>query len=181
MPIASFHGKVFSVSSSKKYPITGLTMDSSLETEAQEKIKDKPSTYIKGESLSTMSFEIPLRSDFFINPRKQIEEWELIKSNAQPAVFILGSKPIGKNKWLLKSVSTTDIEIDGRGNILKATLKLEFEEYVRAGKASSTKSNNESIGTSKTNLEPSNYLYDPPDKTSKRRSNPNIPQSPTIE
>lgn len=171
MPIASFQNKVFSVSSNKKYPLSGLSLDGgSLEIEAQEKLKDKPSTYIKGESLGSMSFEIPLRADFGINPRKQIEEWESIKSKAQPAVFILGTRPIGKNKWLLKSVSASDIELDGRGNILKASLKLEFEEYVRAGKA--TKSTSETIGTSNSSLVPNQDIYNPPDKIAKKRQLP---------
>lgn len=175
LSIASFQGKIFSVSSTKVYSLAGLTLGSGLETEAQEKLQDKPSTYIKGESLSTMSFEIPLRSDFGINPRKQIEEWEAIKSNAHPAVFILGTRPIGKNKWLLKTVNTNDVELDGRGNILKATLKLEFEEYVRAGKASSkSSSSGTAIGTSASIVKPDSYLYDPVDKAIKKRNNPNM-------
>ena len=171
MPIASFQNKVFSVSSSKKYPVSGLLLDGgNLETEAQEKLKEKPSTYIKGESLGNMSFEIPLRADFGINPRKQIEEWDSIKSKAQPAVFILGTRPIGKNKWLLQSVSASDIELDGHGNMLKASLKLEFKEYVRAGKAS--KEANETIGTSNSSIKPSQDIFNPADKVAKRRQLP---------
>lgn len=179
MTIASFQNKVFSVSSSKKYPIHDLILNSGLDTEAQEKLKDKPSTYIKGETLSTMSFEIPLRVDFGINPRSQIEEWEMIKSKAQPSLFILGSKQIGKNKWLLKSTSVSEQEIDSRGNILKAMLKLEFEEYVRAGKAKPANSGNSSesnpIGISGPSLTPNDYIYNPPEKPLAKRYNPNLP------
>jgi hypothetical protein len=177
MPIASFQNKVFTVSSTKKYPIIGLNWGGSLETEAQDKLKDKPSTYIKGEMLDNMSFEIPLRADFGINPRKQIEEWESIKSKAQPSLFILGTKPVGKNKWLLKSTSVSEQEIDGIGRIIKATIKLEFEEYVRAGKAKPTNSSNVAIGTSESTLVPSQYIFDPPDKSIAKRNNPNLPYS----
>lgn len=177
MSIASFHNKIFAVSSNKKYPLSGLLWGGSLDTEAQDKLKDKPSTYIKGEMLGNLSFEINLRADFGINPRVEIEQWEAIKSNAKPAVFILGTKPIGKNKWLLKSASPSDIELDGRGRIIKATIKLEFEEFVRAGKAKSTKSSNVAIGTSEATLEPSQFVFDPPDKSSEKRSNPNVPYS----
>lgn len=180
MPIASFQHKIFSVSSIKQYPLSGLNWSGSLETESQDKLKGKPSTYIKGESLSSMSFDIPLRVDFKVNPRKEIEDWEAIKSSAKPALFILGTKPVGKNKWLLKSVSVSDQEIDGKGNIIKALIKLEFEEYVRAGKAtdsSPTKSHTTAKGVSGVTLPPSSYIFDPPDKSESKRINPNIRMS----
>jgi hypothetical protein len=175
MPIASFQNKVFTVSSTKKYPLTGLIWGGSLETEAQDKLKDKPSTYIKGEMLDNMSFEIPLRADFGIDPRKEIEGWESIKSKAQPSLFILGSKPVGKNKWLLKSVGSSDLEVDGRGRIIKATLKLEFEEFVRAGKTPSKTSSISPIGMSESNLVPNDYIFNPQDKVADKRFNPNLP------
>jgi hypothetical protein len=181
MPIASFQNKIFTVSSTKKSPLMGLNWSGGLETEAQGKLKDKPSTYIKGESLNTMSFEVPLRVDFKMNPRKEIEDWEAIMSREKPSLFILGTKPLGKNKWLLKSVSVSDPEIDSKGNILKALLKLEFEEYVRAGTASAsskTKAKKDTkspaIGLSGASLTPSNYIFDPPDKVESKRINPNI-------
>jgi hypothetical protein len=174
MPIASFRGKVFQVSSNRKYTFSGLEWNSSLETEAQEKLKDKPSTYIKGESLNTMTFEIPLRADFGIDVRLEIESWEAIKSSTKPDIFILGTKPLGKNKWLLKSVAVSNVEIDNTGRILRAMLKLDFEEYIRAGKAQSNNSSLANASSSGLNLPPSNYIYDPPNKAEEKRNNPNV-------
>jgi hypothetical protein len=148
MPIASFKGKVFQVSANKIYTLNGLSWSGSLDTEAQEKLGDKPSTYIKGSNLTTMSFEIPLRVDFGHNVRSEIESWESIKEQRSPDIFILGQKPIGKNKWLLKTVTVENMEIDGSGNILKASLKLEFEEYVRAGKKQADTTKQGAYGTS---------------------------------
>ncbi|MEB3103090.1 phage tail protein [Ferviditalea candida] len=171
MPIASFRGKAFQVSANKKYTFSGLSWSGALDTETQDKLGSKPSTYIKGESLDGMSFEVPLRADFGINVRAQIEDWKAILASKKPDIFILGSKPLGKNKWLLKSVSVSDEEIDASGNFLKATLKLEFEEYVRAGTAQSQTS---AAGATNLNLTPSQYIYDPPNKADDKRDNPNL-------
>lgn len=179
MPIASFFKKTFSVSASKIYALDALEWSGSLETEAQEKVKSKPSTYIKGQSLNTMSFEIPLRAGPLINVRSQIEQWEEIRDKMVPDYFILGTKPLGKNKWLLKSVTASDLLIDNTGFILSAKLALSFEEYVRAGTAKTATSSKASAKSSKakasTNTKqsvdilPASYI----DKTDNKRSNNN--------
>lgn len=170
MPIATFGNKIFQVSSNKIYTFSGLSWSSSLETEAQEKLQSKPSTYIKGENLTNLAFEIQLRAELGVNVRAEIENWEAIKSSAQPSLFILGSKAIGKNKWLLKSVDVSDTDIDSSGRVLKATLKLSLEEYVRAGSAAAS---NNTIGIDQSSILPNN-LFDSPEKANNKRYNPNL-------
>ncbi|WP_068783207.1 phage tail protein [Paenibacillus phocaensis] len=173
MPIATFKNKIFAVSASKIYTLTGMEWSGALDTEAQEKLKSKPSTYIKGQTLGTMSFEIPLIAGKYIDVRAQIEDWEKIRDKATPDYFILGKKPLGKYKWLLKSVAVSDTQIDGKGNILRAKLKLEFEEYVRAGSAQASKKNKKAKTSDKTpvhlDIVPTSYI----DKTEAKRSNVN--------
>lgn len=171
MPIASFSKKVFQVSSNRKYTLNGLGWSGNLETEAQEKLKDKPSTFIKGKSLTTLSGEVPLRADFGINVRSEIEQWEAIRDKAIPDFFILGTKPLCKNKMLLKSVDVSDTQVDGKGRLLKATIKLEFQEYVRAGKAK-PKETSASPGTgAPSSQKPASYLSNPPNKEEQKRTN----------
>ena len=174
MAIASFGKKVFQVSANKLYTLVGLEWSGSLDTESQDKLKDKPSTYIKGIGLNTMSFEVQLRSDFKVDVRAEIESWEAIRDKQAPDLFILGARPVGKNKWLLKSVNVSGLEIDNNGRILKAALKLEFEEYVRAGKTQ-PKSSTIAAGTTPAaeslNMVPDSYL-NPPNKAEEKRDNP---------
>lgn len=185
MAIASYQKKVFNVSNNSRYTFDSLEWSGTLETEAQDKIKQKPSTYIKGEGLGSMSFDIPLRIGANLDVRAEIEAWEAIKAKGAADYFILGTKPLGKTKWLLKSVAVSDTEIDGKGRMLKASLKLSFDEYVRAGKASSAASPAGSsvgapaapaspavvptVGGTKINLEPLSYI----DKPKDTRKNPN--------
>lgn len=178
MPIAVFQKKVFQVSGNNKYLFDDLTWGSALNTESQEKLKSKPSTYIKGIALSTLNFSVPLRMDLGQDVRKEIESWEAILEKQAPDYFVLGTKPVGKNKWLLKSVGVSDTQVDNKGFLRKAVLKLDFEEYVREGKAeaknnSSSSSNAPAIssGSSRTTIQPNQYIYDPPTKSEQKRKN----------
>jgi hypothetical protein len=175
LSIATYQKKVFNVSGNNKYIMDGLAWSSTLSTESQEKLKSKPNTYIKGEALMPLNFTIPLRVELGHDVRKEIESWEAILSKQSPDLFILGSKQIGKNKWLLKSVSVSDTEIDGKGKIRKATLSISLEEYVRAGKAEAKKSNSIATGTT---IPPNQYI-DPENKEEEKRDNPNLTQSVT--
>ncbi|WP_040948479.1 phage tail protein [Gorillibacterium massiliense] len=168
MPIASYQKKVFQVSGNKIYTFNGMEWSTTLETETQEKIKDKPSTYVKGYGLSAMSFELPLRVDMNIDVQKEIEEWEAICIKAAADFFIMGTKPLGKNRWLLKSVRTSDTEIDNKGRLLKAKINLDFEEYVRAGKAEAIESNAGSSLSTNPDIVPNSYIDNP-----NKRDNPN--------
>ena len=178
MPIAVFKNKTFQVSSNKINTFDGLTWGGDIQTEAQDKLNSKPSTYIKGIGLNNMNFEVPLKSSLGINTRKEIEEWEAIRDSLQSAIFIICTKPLGKNKWLLKSVNASDTVVDNKGNVTEAKLKLEFEEYVRPGSAESTSSKSSTTSKKKaavkTNITPSNYIYKPATKTEQTRNNPNV-------
>jgi len=146
MPIATFGNKVFQVDAKRIYTFNNFSYSATLETEAQEAEGKKPSTYIKGEGLSTLSLTIPLEKMYGIDPRTEWESWENILAQKTPQLFILGGKPIGKNKWLLKSVSPSDMRVDSKGQIQGLNLALEFEEYVRAGSASASKKSSKSAG-----------------------------------
>lgn len=176
MPIAVFQNKTFQVSNQKKYTFHDFTVsEGALVVENQEKLKSKPSSYIKGQALQNISFVVPLSVELGYNPLKEINDWEKIKQNAQPAIFLLGEKPYGQNKWLLVNSTPVDIMIDNKGNILKANLKLEFQEHVREGSPSSSNSNGTSstaAGVSKT-TPPSEAIFNPPDKKYTKRDNPN--------
>ncbi len=169
--IATYKNKSFQVSTNKKYIMNGIAWGGSLSTESQEKLGSKPSTYIKGASLDVLSFQITLKATLNLKVRKEIEDWEKIKLNAQPDYLIIGNKPLGVNKWLLKSTNASAVELDGDGNMIEAVLKLDFEEYVREGKAQQTKNN--SATTSFVNTQADQSIFDPPEKTSQKRNNNN--------
>ena len=158
MPIASFNGKVFEVSSNKIYNFDGYTRAYSLDTEEQEQEGSKPSTYIKGESLETISFIISLDSRF-VDIESEIISWFSMCKAKKPDFFILGGKPVSSNKFLLKSVSESDSVIDNNGKKLKVKLDIKLDEFVR-------------YGSKKKDKESSKVDYEQVIDLAKKRNNP---------
>ncbi len=155
---------MFQVSSSSVYTFDNINWSGSISTEAQEKIGNKPSTYIKGSDLDSLSFDVALRSDLSHELRT-------------PDIFILGQKLLGANKWLLKSESVSDTAIDGSERMNKALLKLEFEEYVRPDKKKQKKElQGFRVVVVGSNIVPDS-VYNPLNKAEDKRHNPNYAES----
>ncbi|WP_041272383.1 phage tail protein [Desulfitobacterium hafniense] len=175
MPIAVFGSKVFAVADSKIYTMINLQYGSSLDTEKQDALGKKPSTYNKGPGLNTLGFSLRLDISLGVNPRRELEEWEAIKDSGTAYPFVLGKKPLGVNKWLLVDVQGTNFTIDGLGNVLAMDLEFKFNEYVRPGSAEASKQNSIS-NTAKVSvpgLQPVDYkpVLGPEDKTAYKRTN----------
>lgn len=175
MAIASFAGKTFQVSNSKVYTLTEFSTGGGLQTEKQDVAGKKPSTYIKGPDLETMGFSVPLNIMFGYNVQTEYDSWKTIMASQKAQNFILGGKPFG-GKWLLKSISLGDTQIDKKGTLIKGTLQLQFEEYVRAGsaKASSSKTSTAKVkGISASDKSILDSLVSGSDKSSQKRTNTN--------
>ena len=69
-----------------------------------------------------------------INVRNEIQDWFKIRDSKTPHHLIVGNKNLSTYKFLLTNVDTSDTKIGPNGEFLKSTLKLQFSEYVRAGK-----------------------------------------------
>ncbi len=169
MSIAVFGSKVFEVSS-KIYTINELQYGSTLDTEKQESIGKKPSTYNKGPGLNSLAFKISLKSSLGVDSRTEIEEWEAIKDGGVAYPFILGNRPLGKNKWLLIDVQATDLVIDGNGNMLAAEINLKFDEYVRPGSVEQSASN-KAPGVKKSTIDINNLVSNDEKAELKRENN----------
>lgn len=133
--IGSYAGKTFKVSNKGIYTLKdGIKMKASIATESQEKENDKPSTYIKGFNLETLSFSITVFKQKNIDPLGEFNSWKKILYSKKPYPFILGGKKLGSNNFLMKDVSMEETKIVGNGEIVKMVIGIELEEYVRAGK-----------------------------------------------
>jgi hypothetical protein len=143
MALAIFANKVFQTSSRKMYTFNEFTIGSTLQTEKQDATNSKPSTYIKGSDLDTMSLTIQLKAVLGHNIRNEYESWVKIKDDADAHSFILDGKPLG-TKWIVISVQLTNTEIDGKGKIVSGNLQLQFEEYIRPGSNSVSKNTKKS-------------------------------------
>ncbi len=132
MALGGFAEKLFEVSSNKIYTFDDYSKSFALNVESQEVDGDKPSTYIKGKALQNPSISITLRQASNIDVETEVEDWGKICEAGTPYMLFLGNNPVASNKFLLKNVSVSDARYFG-GKQIKATLKLDFEEYVREG------------------------------------------------
>lgn len=132
MALGGFAGKLFEVSSNKIYTFDDYSKSFSLNVESQEVDGDKPSTYIKGKGLQDPSISIKLRQASNVDVETEVEDWGNICEAGTPYMLFLGNNPVASNKFLLKKVNISDTNYFG-GKLTKATLKLDLEEYVRAG------------------------------------------------
>ncbi|WP_160688312.1 phage tail protein [Clostridium sp. C2-6-12] len=132
MQLGGFAGKLFEVSSNKIYTFDGYSKSFTLNVESQEVDGDKPSSYIKGKGLQDPSFAIKLMQSPTIDVNTEVEAWGAICEAGEPYMLFIGDNPVSTNKYLLKKVDISDSEFFGE-KMIKATLKLSFEEYVRAG------------------------------------------------
>lgn len=132
MTIAVFAGKTFKVSTENIYTFDNLDINAELKTEEIEVQGKKPSTHVKGLGLDGISLQINLDARF-VDIWQEYESWMAIMAQAKPYPFIIGAKPVGVNKWLLKSVSMPVKQVNNRGIMLKASLNIILEEYVRPG------------------------------------------------
>jgi hypothetical protein len=174
LSIAIFAGKSFEVNSDMINTFNELQYGSSIQTEKQDSDKGKPSTYIKGSDLDTMSYNIQLDKSFGVEPRSEMEQWVDIMNDKRPYPFILGGRPMGGN-WLLVSVEADNIKVDSTGDILTMDLSLKFDEHVRDGSPQNDKESPPAVKTSeldKIMAIPDGDLYGP-DVTAKRE-NPNF-------
>lgn len=171
MPIAVFGSKVFEITDSKIYTMDGLQYNTSLDTEKQDAEGKKPSTYNKGPGLNAMNFVLKLEASQGVNPRREMESWEQIKDAAVAYQFILGSSPLGSNKWLLVDIQASNNIIDNFGNMLKVELQLKFDEYVRPGSAKDDKKKTAFPGLLNSDYEGD---YGPEDKAGYIRDNPEM-------
>lgn len=140
MNVLEYGGKIFSVSPNRVYTFDGLERSGELSVDEQEVDGQKPSTYVKGPTLDKVGFNVVIKNSSNLDIRSEIESWMTIKDLAIPHYIILGKKIYGKNKYLLTNVNASDQIVMPTGLISKATIRLEFSEYVRRGIKTADKS-----------------------------------------
>ncbi len=134
MYIATFGPKGFIVNSEKIITFDNFETTSSIVTEKLDNEGKKPSTYDKGPDLDTLNFKVSIDENFGTTPDVQHQQWLDVLNKNQAWPLLIGGKPFNNTKYKLKKVHTTDSKFDNKGNWLRTTISLEFEEFVREGK-----------------------------------------------
>ena len=83
-----------------------------------------------GPSLSTMTFTMHFSSSLGVNPRKMLIELESCVRLGKLGYFIIGTKKIGKHKYLITSMSESWGQIIKNGKLVSANVNITMKEYL---------------------------------------------------
>lgn len=121
---------LFRVSDSRVLTIRNMKQEISASWETMDRIGLKPLTEYSGPNLQTISFEITLDASLGVKPRMMLQTLERMAEGSEAYDLVLGRRLIGKNKWVITKCSAAyDVILRG-GDIYKATVSLNLQEYV---------------------------------------------------
>lgn len=99
-------------------------------TTEHSRILRKPKVQFDGPALSTMTFTIRFSAGLGVNPRQMLQELETCVRLAKLGYFIVGTKKIGKHKYLITNASESWDEIIKNGKLVSANVDITMKEYL---------------------------------------------------
>jgi phage protein U len=130
--LIGYFGKqiIFETSDKRIMTFTGLKMDIASRYAKHDVIMKKPKTEFTGPDLDSLSFTINLKGSFGVKPREEMEKWALLARNGIAEFFVIGGKPLGTDKWVVKSVSQAWDTIFNGGELFSGKIDVSLEEYI---------------------------------------------------
>lgn len=129
LKVGSYADVVFEVSEKKALFFSNFKRTKKARWEVHDVIDRKPIPEFMGVGQDELTIDVTLRAELGINPKKELKKLEKIIEKGTAYYFILGGKPISKNKWYLESYEESHDVIDNRGNSLHVTVILQLKEY----------------------------------------------------
>lgn len=128
--IGFFGDIVFETNDQRILTFTGFQRDSTGRWATHDVIGRKPASEFLGPGLDTISFTVNLNGQFGVKPRRELERWLRKVRRGDAEILVIGNRPIGVDRWVVKSVSEMWNVVLNRGEILSAQIEVEMEEYV---------------------------------------------------
>ena len=119
----------FKVSSKKVLTFNDMARKVSGRWAVHELIKGKPKSEFLGADLQEVSLKILLSSALGVKPRKTLERIRKAIEKGERFTFVLGGKPVSKNKWVIVEASEEWDIILSKGELVQAKLELTLKEY----------------------------------------------------
>lgn len=120
---------VFQVSSKKVLTFDNMQRTVSGRWAQHEIIGKRPVSEFLGPGQQKVTLQIFVSAMHGVKPRKTIEKLEKAVEKGNHYPLVIGGKKVGKNEWVVESVSETWGEIIDNGKLLSAHLTLTLSEY----------------------------------------------------
>lgn len=128
--IGYFGKVVFKASHKKVLTFSDLKHDTAGRWEKHNVIGKKPTSEFIGPDLDTISFTIHLNGANGVKPRTEMEKWIKMANNGVAEILVIGHKPLGKDKWIVKSVSNVWDVVFNKGELYSGKIDVTLEEYI---------------------------------------------------
>jgi phage protein U len=128
--IGYFGDIIFETSDTKILNFTGFKVDTAARYASHEIINKKPVTEYLGPGLLAISFTVSLNGNHGVKPRAEMELWRSKAENGEAEILVIGGKPLGDNRWVVKSVSEAWETVFAGGELFAGKIEVALEEYV---------------------------------------------------
>lgn len=125
----SFGYQNFRADINQIYTPNGISLEFGKELETQGTTGKKPISYLKSIKLIKIPFKIHLSRRLGVGVESKIEAWQTMAENNIPYAFLIGGKPVSKNRFVCTDVKVDIKEINKNGVIITADLNVTLEEY----------------------------------------------------
>jgi phage protein U len=127
--IGYFGDIIFETSDRRILSFVDFSIETSARFETHNLIGTKPKTEYVGPGLLSVSFTIIINGNHGVKPREEMERWLELAESGEPQILVLAGKPIGENRWVVRSVSQAWDVIFAGGELFSGKIDVTLEEY----------------------------------------------------
>lgn len=129
--IGNFGSRItFETSDSRILTFSSMTKKMSGKYAKHSVVGQKDRAEFTGPGNWSVSFKILLDVSMGIRPRDVMERIEEAVENGDTEYLVIGGRPVSRNKFYISSVSEALDVVMSHGEIVRATLNLNMEEYM---------------------------------------------------
>lgn len=128
--IGYFGDIIFETSDKRILNFIGLRVDGEGRFATHEPIGKKPAIEYIGPALQKITFTINLNGNHGVKPREEMERWLIKAENGEAETLVIGGKPLGTDKWIVRSVSEAWDTIFNGGELFSGKIEVSLEEYI---------------------------------------------------
>lgn len=128
--IGYFMGKKFKVNDRKIFTINNLSGKSGSDWAVHEMSAGRNRSQYVAPKLRSYTFDILLRAQDGVNPRKTMEYFRKCSEQGKVDYFIVGGKPLSSNPFKITDVSEEWNTVLHNGILAESKISLTIEEYL---------------------------------------------------
>lgn len=121
---------IFEVSDKKIMTFDNFVRNNKVRYTKHDVHLQKPLPEFIGPDLDTITFQIVLKAEFGVNPRKEMDKLIYIQRDGITISVIVGYGGFGYYRWTIQDLGMVWERVDNMGNLTSASCNLTLQEYV---------------------------------------------------